>query len=417
MNKELIILSIVLYTIYITYKFIKLFIRMKKVDTYINLDFKLTQINKEVEKIEIELQDKKELLEAYSKKTEFIEVGFFDSEFEFYDTDTYKEQINSNKALQKDLIKSGEAVFSLVNLDNNKDKDIKKMINNAIKMCLLAFNSETNNYISNVSWSNYKQSRLKIKKSFDNLNSLNENMYVAISEEYLNLKLDELKLVFEKEEKLKIEKETLAENIRRSRDIAKEEEKLERDKIKAEKEELYYLNLIKEKEDKLIHNHGKEISNLNKEIEELKDKLAIAQQNKLRAISMAQQTKAGFVYIISNIGSFGENIYKIGLTRRLDPMERISELSGASVPFKFNLHALIYSTNAPSLENELHTDFEEFRVNLINNKKEFFKIPTKEIKTYLKINYPEINFIEKPEAKDYIETLALQKDLKTDMYE
>ncbi|MES1524119.1 GIY-YIG nuclease family protein, partial [Vibrio cholerae] len=90
--------------------------------------------------------------------------------------------------------------------------------------------------------------------------------------------------------------------------------------------------------------------------------------------------KAGHVYVISNIGSFGDNVYKIGMTRRLEPMERVKELGDASVPFSFDVHAMIYSENAPALENELHKKFDFQRLNLINTRKEFFAVTLDEIK-------------------------------------
>ena len=112
----------------------------------------------------------------------------------------------------------------------------------------------------------------------------------------------------------------------------------------------------------------------NKQIEELEQKLQNALEDKERAISQAQLTKTGHVYIISNIGSFGENVYKIGLTRRLEPEIRVRELGDASVPFHFDIHAMIFAEDAPSLERKLHEVFHSKRVNLVNTRKEFFKV-------------------------------------------
>ena len=118
---------------------------------------------------------------------------------------------------------------------------------------------------------------------------------------------------------------------------------------------------------------------------------------------------AGYVYIISNIGAFGENIFKIGVTRRLEPLERIKELSSASVPFKFDVHALIFSYQAYNLEKELHNLFNDKRVNLINNRKEFFNISIDEIETALE-KYKDLTFEfnKIPDAEEYRETLKLR---------
>ena len=120
--------------------------------------------------------------------------------------------------------------------------------------------------------------------------------------------------------------------------------------------------------------------------------------------------KAGYVYIISNIGSFGENIFKIGMTRRLDPNDRIAELSGASVPFKFDVHAMIFSNDAPKLEAALHNHFSDKKVNLINGRKEFFNVSLDEIKEVVKNNHDQtVVFSNIPEAEQYRESLMIKR--------
>ena len=153
-----------------------------------------------------------------------------------------------------------------------------------------------------------------------------------------------------------------------------------------------------------------QIKKLNDEVNTLSEKLAEAHAKSERAKSMAQQTKAGHVYIISNIGSFGENIYKIGMTRRLDPYDRIDELSSASVPFFFDAHAVIYCDDAPALESELHKKFADKRVNLVNSRKEFFRVTLEEIKQEVKTKFPKAEFSTYPEAEEFRKTMALQNN-------
>ena len=118
--------------------------------------------------------------------------------------------------------------------------------------------------------------------------------------------------------------------------------------------------------------------------------------------------RAGYVYVISNIGSFGENIYKIGMTRRLDPMERVDELGDASVPFKFDVHAMIFSDDAPTLEASLHHAFENKKVNMINGRREFFRVTLDEIENVVKANYDKtVEFIKIPQAEQYRESQKL----------
>lgn len=123
--------------------------------------------------------------------------------------------------------------------------------------------------------------------------------------------------------------------------------------------------------------------------------------------------KAGYVYIISNIGAFGENIYKIGMTRRLDPQDRVDELGDASVPFNFDVHAMIFTEDAPTLENALHKAFENNKVNMINSRREFFNVTLEEIEQVVKANYDKtVDFKKTADAEQYRETLKLKQNLQ-----
>ena len=128
---------------------------------------------------------------------------------------------------------------------------------------------------------------------------------------------------------------------------------------------------------------------------------------------MAQQTRRGHVYIISNIGSFGENVYKIGLTRRLEPLDRVKELGDASVPFPFDVHAMIYSEDAPTLERELHQLFKHHEVNKVNTRKEFFNTSLTEIKEEVERQGYTCHWTIKANAEEYRESQNF-KSLKKD---
>ena len=153
------------------------------------------------------------------------------------------------------------------------------------------------------------------------------------------------------------------------------------------------------------------LDSLQAKIATLTDDLKSAHEKSERALSMAQQTKSGHIYIISNLGSFGENIYKIGMTRRLDPIDRVKELSDASVPFVFDVHAMVYAEDAPAVENALHKSFEAKRVNLVNTRKEFFQVTVGEVRDELLKSFPDAEFIEVGEAKEYQETKAIREQL------
>ena len=149
-------------------------------------------------------------------------------------------------------------------------------------------------------------------------------------------------------------------------------------------------------------------------IDGLVAKLKEAEERNKRAISMAQQTKCGHVYIISNLGSFGEDVYKIGLTRRLDPTERVRELGDASVPFGFDIHGMIYSEEAPALEADLHKRFLPSQVNKVNKRKEFFRVTLAEIREAVESLGLSAKWTMAAEARDYRETLELERAMVSD---
>ena len=216
-----------------------------------------------------------------------------------------------------------------------------------------------------------------------------------------------MRLAHEYEEKLYEE----SEEQRRIKEQMREEEKVKREIEKAKKdaedEEKRYQKALIEAKKQLEKAKGEKFEKLSKRIMLLQEQLNEAEQKKERALSRAQLTKSGHIYVISNIGSFGKNIYKIGMTRRLEPMDRVKELGDASVPFSFDVHAMIYSENAPEFENELHQIFNNQRVNMTNNRKEFFRISLDEIEKAVTARNNEIEFTKTAEAKEYHETLAL----------
>ena len=123
--------------------------------------------------------------------------------------------------------------------------------------------------------------------------------------------------------------------------------------------------------------------------------------------------RAGYVYVISNIGAFGENVYKIGMTRRLDPQDRVDELGDASVPFNFDIHAMIFSNDAPKLEAALHNAFADRKLNFVNQRREFFNVSLDEIKQVIKDNYDKsVEFVELAPAEQYRESLKLKERAK-----
>jgi phage membrane protein len=207
-----------------------------------------------------------------------------------------------------------------------------------------------------------------------------------------------------KEEEEKEQKKAIREQMVEEEKVRRE---IEREKQKIEKEEAQFSNEIK----KLMSYMQKARDDIERQlyidkIKELEEKLKALQVDKENVLQREQNTRAGFVYIISNIGSFGDRVFKIGMTRRLEPMERIAELSSASVPFPFDVHAMIFSENAPGLEAILHQHFDEMRVNKVNQRKEFFKVDLDDIKKVVLENHnATVKFVDIPDATEYRETL------------
>ena len=178
----------------------------------------------------------------------------------------------------------------------------------------------------------------------------------------------------------------------------------------ADREETMKQQALEKARAELSLKGGQQTAKLEELVKRLENELREAIDKKAKAIARAQLTKSGHVYILSNIGAFGEGIYKIGMSRRLEPLERVYELGGASVPFPFDVHAMIYSENAPELESALHQHFANRRVNLVNLRREFFRVTLDEIRVAVAQEFGQVTFVLVPEAEQYRQTMAMSKD-------
>lgn len=350
----------------------------------------------------------------YENKFDLIEFGVYEPIYNFEKSDEYITELNRIIELQKEMISSDRAAICRTNWTiNGSEAKGRASTKRYIKLTLRAFNGECDSLISKVKWNNVNQMRERIKKSFDIINRISESQMVSIQIEYLELKLKELNLEYEYQLKKRKEKEEL----RAAQEALREEEKARREfeqaQQEAEKEESNYQKALEKARKEIELATGDKHDKLQAQIEKLEQELKEAQEKKERAISMAQQTKRGHVYVISNIGSFGEQVFKIGMTRRLEPEDRIKELGDASVPFQFDIHAMIYSEDAPNLENELHKSFTNRKVNMLNYRKEFFNVTVDEIEQKVKDIGIEAEFHKMPEAMEYRETIAILERLKS----
>ena len=375
------------------------------------------EIDKKIDSLRKDYKEKRIIFEKlvkeaaiYDEEIQLAELGFYKPHFDFDTSERYKEEIALVKEEQKDMISLKNAIYCNVEWAvNNSTVKGRTMTNRGIKLTARAFNNECDSAISNTRWNNIDRMEKRIEKAFNSINKLNESKSIVISDEYYQLKLKELRLAHEYANKKRQEKEEQQEITRQMR----EEAKLEREMERALEEEEKYGRLLERAKKDADKATGSKLESLNKKILELSQQLEDAHEKSERAKSMAEQTKRGHVYVISNIGSFGEGVYKIGMTRRLEPLDRVKELGDASVPFTFDIHAIIYSEDAPALESLLHRKFDQARLNLVNNRKEFFRVNLSDIKTEVGKIAPNAEFIETAEARDFRESRSIASQHET----
>ena len=370
-----------------------------------------TEIQKQIEETRSVYSEKRAMLQkleqqvaVYDEKLSFAELGVYEPHFEFNDSEEYKQEIQRIRDRQKAMVSAKTSALCPTDwqVDGSRAKG-QTMINRQTRLTMRAFNNECEAAIANTRWNNVNAMEKRILNAAKQIDNANESMNLRISEQYVSLKLDELHATHEYRERLKIEKEERAELARAER----EEKKLLAEAEAAEREEERYQKLL----DKARSEAGVDESR----IADLEAALAEAHATSERARAMAEMTKTGYVYIISNIGSFGEDVVKIGLTRRLEPDDRVKELGDASVPFGFDTHAMIYSDEAPALESALHKEFADRRVNASNMRKEFFRVGLEEVEEAVKRLAPSASFFSDREAQEWHETLSRRKEALKDM--
>lgn len=322
----------------------------------------------------------------------------------------YKTRLDGIRERQKAMIKNGEAATGNMGWEVNGSKaEGRKLVNDMIKLVIRSFNNEADYCVDNVKFDNIELGEKRIRQSFEACNRLGRVMTVRLSEQYLNLKLDELHLAHE----FQVKKQEEKEEAKRAREELREQQKLEQEiraaREKIAKERKHFAAALRDLQARLekATNDEDKAALLTKISEVEAGKAAL--DNEEKVIDYREQNaKAGYVYVISNVGAFGEGVYKIGMTRRLDPSERIDELGDASVPFWFDVHAMVFSENAPALEAKLHERFAAGRLNKVNGRKEFFRADIAEIEAVIRANYDAVvEVIREAPAEQYRESLRM----------
>lgn len=365
----------------------------------------LKRLNQNIEELEkkVIVLDDEILYESF---------GLYTPMYDFANSEEYKDELTKIRNKQKEILKDDKAAsnISYWGIDINVDKD-PKLVRDNVKQIIRCFNSECDAIINKVKFNNIESIRNRIEKSYDSLNKINKRNGIEISDEYLNLKYKELNLAYEYNLKTQEEKEERRRLLEDKREEAKLLKEIEEKRRELEKEKMHYDNVMKHIQEQIKNEQSEERLKvlLNKK-NDLENNLCDVDKALKEVDYREANYKAGYVYIISNIGAFGKNVYKIGMTRRLEPQDRIDELGNASVPFKFDVHAMIFSDDAPKLESAIHRTFEDKKINVVNGRKEFFKVTLEDVEKVVKANYDKsVDFVKIPEAQQYRESLKIKR--------
>lgn len=368
------------------------------------LENKIDQLNQSIESKEKEIKQ-------LDDDVALLEFGFYEPKYNCMNSKEYAEKIKEVRSKQKEMVKAKQALhyFDSWTLDGSLSKG-RAMNNDNMKMYMRAYNNECDNLISKVKFNNIEKIKERIKKVGVQLDNLNKRSQLSITDMYENLKIEELELCYEYERKKQEEKDLLREQREQEREEAKLKAEIKAAKAKVNKDINQFNNALKALLEREKDISESERDEWKKQVEEIQAKIS-EKNDELEDIDYREMNaKAGYVYVISNIGAFGENVFKIGMTRRLEPQDRIDELGSASVPFKFDVHAMIFSDDAPKLEAMLHKTFEKNKMNMINQRKEFFNVSLAEIEKAVHDNYdPLVQFKEVPDAEQYRESQKIKE--------
>jgi hypothetical protein len=324
------------------------------------------------------------------------EVGIYRYHHPLENAAAYKERLSTLSEQIKDMAKAGDAVLAsdMFTYNNSLAKG-RKMTLEFSKLMLRAYNAEADNCVRSLRAGNVVTAKRRLEASVTAIARLGSMMEMRINPDYHGLRFQELELTADYLMKVQVEKEEAREERERLREERKAEQELAAERERLEKQRSHYLNAL---EALKSSNDEAAIAELSEKLEEIGEAIA---RNDFRVANI----RAGYVYVISNRGAFGPGMVKIGLTRRLEPMDRVRELGDASVPFPFDVHALFFAEDAVTVEAELHRAFAASRVNHVNLRREFFFATPAEVRAVLMDKVGNLlEFAEEPEATQYLQS-------------
>ncbi len=379
--------------------------RIDELSKSISANLSLEQINQQKESLLKELDNLKSEVDGIKDYQELKESGLYTFRFNFQSVEKYQDALDVIKLFQKKMVKDN-AAFKCY----SAGLDGTPIVKNLSRLSLQAFNYGADLVTTQVKYNNFESCEKRMIDLFERINNHLSSFNSCITEDYFQSKVKEMALALEYEsekQKIRQEQDEIKAQIREEQREIFELEKARDEAIQREKE---IEKAIEKARSDILGKSESEKDKMLSIIRDLEARLADAHDNTVRAISNAQITSRGHVYIISNIGAFGEGIFKIGMTRRDDPNERVKELSDASVPFTFDVHGIIESSNARKLEADLHAYFDSKRINKINRRKEFFQVSIAEIEVACRELDVPISLTKLAEASEYRQSLKLKND-------
>lgn len=322
------------------------------------------------------------------------EAGVYEYQHPLSDAVAYKAELERLKGRYKSMVRDDTAVRATTTWQvNDSFAEGRRMVRNFSKLMLRAYNAEADNLIRTMRPYKLRASTERLEKTAHTIARLGKTMSISISPAYHRARTAELELTADHLAKVEEEKERVRAERERQREEQKALKEFEREKTRLLKERSHYLAALAKLEANADETGAAD----------LRGKLSEVDQAITDVEGREANTRAGYVYVISNVGAFGERMVKIGMTRRLEPMDRVRELGDASVPFRFDVHALIFSEDAVELEQRLHQALTEQRVNLVNLRREFFYATPSEVRTVLKeiAGQHLLEFHETPEAIEW----------------
>lgn len=364
------------------------------------LNERISSLRGQVSSLDGDISAKREEIREIGKKAldlrEYADLqddGLYDYENPAENSVELSAKLAENRARQKSMVKNKTAVHTTTGFTfNNSASKGRKFLNDMSRMALSLYNAEAENCVKSVKAGNLETSIKRLNRCHERIERFGKFIDLYITWEYRHLRIEELQLTAQYMQAVQAEKEAERERRAELREQAKAQKELEAEMARLRKEQEHYRNVL----EKMKEQGNQE------EAAKLEARLAEIDKSINDVDYRAANIRAGYVYVISDVGAFGERMVKIGMTRRLDPMDRVRELSDASVPFKFDVHALFFSKDAVSLETMLHHEFEDRRVNKVNARKEFYYCTPQEVLDKLKEkNVAVVEYRVEPEAEEY----------------